>query len=498
MLRRLSGVLSRELLVQAYAASKLGAASGLDYNRALQSAKHNKNIVSVIFGFFVAFYGLILAVNKSSSLSVLVFITVLFMMLIVASQVSYAASAGSGIRDALLPLGLDERSTNLVTGLGIIRVLDTPLIVVLLIASVFGALSGGVFELVSIIMAALMGLFIALVVMMALTKAFQLFSLKSLVGNVIKVAALISLALPLAMSTMVLSIGFKPTMFERTYVPVLNLIGVQQGNIAALLIAATVTVVLGISGYVALVRTTAILSQPQSSAASGEMPKIKVRRKSLEILVMNSKQVTRTPQLLSLAAVPLVYTLSMLILLVEAPVGLGNFTIAFDTILFPVAFASTSIPMAVYYAELRGYEQLTMLPITKFHRAIAKMALASIFYLISAVVVMVMLVHVFPSLVTLAPYAAAYTITVAAAALFATVYFYRLAGKIAVGVATTMSSVVYGATNLVLFGVPAAVMWVADGWVLNPTDGIGIAAFLMSAMAELVAAFLVVRHIHAD
>jgi predicted permease len=487
----------REILFQGYSANRLSGLSPPHAKRAIRSSQNSKRI-------FAAIYGLIFAVSMFatyvsgpsfySAMPIVAFVGIFLFVFVSGVQLSYGASAGPQIRDVLNVLPLTQDKIEHYATRAFLKTMDLPLLVALFVLA-FTSFLMGVRVAIAGLLSAVAAISLGLLGIALLINVFRRYSRFSRGASLVRVLAILPVILLSVASPTLIRANFSWLGSSLPYVPVLNFSALAGGSLPATIFSMIYAALFALTGYFSFKRSSLLLLSPYVGTTSntGEFS-VTLRSPVIAIIRNDIRQLFRSPRLVGVFLLPLVFVVLLLVSVVQVGLGSGSvtFDVAFLQFVVPMAFSVSYIPYALYFSELKGYAYFKMLPISVFVNIGSKVVVTCGFYAVAATLLVVMLSRItaaadfiLPVYALLAP--------LLASTLLSAIYFSYMIRHMAMGTTTMLMNLVYSITNGIVFVIPVAAYYVA---LLLGLGGMRELEVLLSAsMIEIAILALMAHHV---
>ncbi|MEM0120934.1 MAG: hypothetical protein QW688_05790 [Thermoprotei archaeon] len=484
--------LYKEIVFQSYVASRLTGMPTAQVNRLIRNGLRSKYIVTGIYGFiFVLIMFGTLTMNADGRLifPLEAFIWVFLLVFLPTLQLSYGASAGGQIREMLDTLPITKAQIERLSAQAIFKTIDAPLLVAFSVLVLGGILVGPLFMLSSL-MGGVSSLSIAMLAILLLMRTFRKFNTSSRFGSVLRMIVVVPAIFVWVLTGYVTNLKVVATNPTMIYTPIINLIGVSAGNTDAILLALLYTIVIAAVGYKSfLSASTQLLSPLIVTPQKVGRFKIKVRSQLESIVVTDLRQVVRSPRLIGFFVTPLVFvTILVYDLYFGGVVGKIGFDFVYLQDIVPFVFAISYMPYVLYLSELRGYSYFKILPVKNSINVLSKtLTTLIVFFGIGSV----MAYAAYLPLHSITVFAAVYSLglPLTASVLLTTVYFNYSMKKMSMGVASTLTSILFTFLNIIVLGVPVGFYYA--GTFLGAAPITSVLYLCVASMVELIILLLV-------
>ncbi len=487
----------REILFQGYSANRLSGLSPAHAKSVIRSSQNSKRI-------FAAIYGLIFAVSMLatyvsgpsfySAMPIVAFVGIFLFVFVSGVQLSYGASAGPQIRDALNVLPLTKDQIEHYATRAFLKTMDLPLLVALFVLA-FTSFLMGVRVAIAGLLSAVAAVSLALLGIALLINVFRRYSRFSRGASLVRVLAILPVILLSVTSPTLIRANFSWLGRSLPYIPILDFSAVVGGSLPATIFSLVYAALFALAGYFSFKHSSLLLLSPYVGTTSntGEFS-VTLRSPVVAIIRNDTRQLFRSPRLIGVFLLPLVFIVLLLVSVVQ--IGLGSGGLAFDVgylqFVVPMAFSVSYIPYALYFSELKGYAYFKMLPISVFANIGSKVVVTCGFYAVAATLLVVILsritaaaIYILPVYALLAP--------LLASTLLSAIYFSYMIRHMAMGATTMLMNLVYSITNGIVFVIPVASYYVA---LLMGLGGLRELEVLLSvSMFEIAALGLMARHL---
>lgn len=488
--------LYREIVFQSYVGARLTGLPTAQVDRIIRSGLRSKYILAGVYGFTflgITFSTLMLNPYGRLIFPLEAFIWVFLLVFIPTLQLSYGASAGGQIRELLETLPMSARQIEGLAAKAIAKTLDAPLLSAFLVLSAGGLLFGPLLALSSIL-AGLCALSLALAASLLLMHAFRRLGSASRFGSAFRMVVVTPFIFFLVVTSYVSNLKLGPISPAMVYAPILSFVGASAGIPQALALSLGYTLLFAAAGYRSFVSASTLLLSPLAGQSTkfGRF-KIKVRSQLASIVITDLRQVVRSPRLIGFFFTPLVF---VAILVYDMYFGGGVGRLGFDFVylqdIVPFVFAISYMPYVLYLGELRGYSYFKILPVKDSVNVLSKMltTLLVFFGLGSAMAYAAYIplrdAYVFASVYLLA-------LPLVSSVLLTTVYFHYSIAKMSMGVAGTLTSIVFTVANIVVLGVPVGFYYA--GLLFGLPRNTSVIYLCVSALAEMAVLLFVEKRV---
>jgi predicted permease len=474
--KSLTAYLYREIIFQGYAATRLTGLSASNVKRIIRNARFSKYGLSGIYGFVFALVMVGTLFGGPSSYQIFpleAFLWVFLFVFVSGIQLSYGASAGPQIRDVLGTLPLSMREIQRFAVSALLKTMDLPLIVAFSIL-VIGGLLTGLGGLLAGVLAGVLALSLALLGIALLIRVFRRFSTISRIGSFLRMISVLPIVLISLLSGTVVRLKFDFSGGAEVFIPVINLGGVVSGNTYSLAVALCYTLMGAVFGYMAFRDTSVLLLSPYvpTGRVRGKF-NIKLRGPITSIVVTDFRQVLRSPRLIGVFLVPIVF---IMILVFDVVTGSGErsgltFNLFYLQSVLPVAFVTSYIPYVLYFSELKAYAYFKILPISKYTNILSKVFVTLLFYLASASLMAYAVFRLIGSTNVIWPIYALF-LPIVASVLVTSIYFYFSVKSMSLGITSLSTNIVYTVINAIVFAVPVVAYFAASFFGLHPFNAL--------------------------
>lgn len=456
--------LYREIVFQSYASLRLTGLPASQVNRLIRSGLRSKYILTAFYGFaFVVIMAATLALNSEAKLvfPLEAFIWVFLLVFLPTLQLSYGASAGGQIRELLETLPMRPEQIERLAARAIIKTIDTPLMVAFGILVLGGLFAGPLFA-ASSIMAGLSSVSVAMVAVLLLMRTFRRFSTTSRLGSLLRSIVFVPAIFIWVITNYITGLKVAPTTPATIYAPILNYVGASAGIPQAVYLSLVYTAILVFAGYRSFLSASTLLLSPIVGAPlkAGRF-RVKVRSQLASIVVTDLRQVARSPRLIGFFVTPL---LLVAFLVYDLYFGGSIRSLGFNFVylqdIVPSVFAVSYLPYVLYLGELRGYSYFKILPVRNSLNILSKMLTTLIVF---GVLATVMSYAAYAALHNPYIFASVYSLALplAASVLLTTAYFHYSIKRMALGVANTLTGILFTIINIFVIGIPVGVYYTA-------------------------------------
>lgn len=486
--RRLVRSLVKELLYQGYVATRLTGLSPQDVRRAVRAAQRSQYIAAVALS--VAWLTVVgtggLLPSTSPLLYPLIVLAGTFMVLFTSLQLlSYGASAGPQLRELLLSLPLRERELRELIARAVLSTLKLPLMATCLIVAV-GAWWLGPWLGAAGILAAPVGASLASLASYGLLSAYRRLGRSRALRELVRVAGLLPLVLLMLLFALAPRVELPMGSALMTFVPLLNLAGVAEGNPLAAALAGAYSVALALAGIMALRRGALTLLSPSIPAPRGGSGfRVKLRRPVIALALADFRQMLRSPRLIGFITLPVIYIVIGLLVRWGGPAEGSRGEprlIDFGANAGPLVLLSPFLAYALYMTELKALAYFDTLPLGRLTNVQSKLLVTLSFY--AAAAGMLGLRYVLGgSWQELVPLALL-SMAVAAAVLYTSAHFRSTLRSLRLGRLGLLNQTAYALVTLLLTSLPLALYLAGAalmGDLLRPALYLGLAS-----LAELL------------
>jgi predicted permease len=495
--KSLTAYLYREIVFQGYAATRLTGLSASNVKRLIRNARFSKYGLSGVYGFVfvLVIIGTLLEGPASYQIfPIEAFLWVFLFVFVSGIQLSYGASAGPQIRDVLATLPLSIREIQRFAVVALLKTMDLPLVVAFTVL-VVGGLFTGLEGLLAGLLAGVLALSLALLGIALLMRVFRRFSTISRVGSLLRMISVLPIVLISLLSGSIVRLKFNFSGGPAALVPIINLGGVVSGDTFSLIAASCYTLIAAVLGYISFRDTTVLLLSPY--APTGRVKgrfNIKLRNPITSIVITDFRQVLRSPRLIGVFLVPIVF---ILILVFDVVTGSGEkggvaFSLFFLQSILPVAFVTSYIPYVLYFSELKAYAYFKILPISKYTNILSKIFVTLLFYLGSASLMAYAVFRLVGSLSVIWPI---YTLflPIIASVLVTSIYFYFSVKSMSLGVTSVSTNIIYTVINAIVFGIPVIAYFAAP--LFEPGTFSPVFYMFLASIAEIAVLLVMVYEI---
>ncbi len=457
----IAGKVYDELMFQGYAASRLTGLSPTEKvaSRLARNAKLYKYLMSAVYGGMMILTMAIGILAKSyfAGVSVTLFFWVYILVFMSAFQISFSISSSPHIRDFLSTIPLDRGELQATSAVSILRSVDAP-ILVSLVVPVFGGAIYGVAYALNFLVASVSGISLALATDVALSYGFRRVSVGGKVSGLLRAGSVIPVVLLAGVAYDVPIFIAQHWSSYLAYVPVLNLYWISPTCVALSAFYAAAFVVLAVYGFSKQAIYLLTPEQYVGKSFEGEV-KLKLTSPAAAIIALDFRQALRS-RLAGMLAIPAIYFIMAIVTAVTSRSLISrDYLVFWGSYVVPIAFASAMLAYALYASEERGLATFMTLPISKLENFLSKCMVtmgvyAAIGVLMSALVVYfgkpsywlpVMLME-FPLMATVA---------------FAGYYFNRVFKGGGAGMANSVTAVLFTLGVILIIAVPSGVFLVA-------------------------------------
>lgn len=488
--------LYREIVFQSYVSARLTGLPTSQVSRLIRSGLRSKYVITGVYGaIFVMILVGTLSFNAYGRLifPIEAFIWVFLLVFLPTLQLSYGASAGGQIRELLDTLPVTGQQIERLAAKAIIRTMDAPLAVSFAVLVLGGALAGPLFAFSSIL-AGLSAVSVAMVAILLLMRAFRRFGSTSRLGPVLRTVVVVPAIFVWALTGYVANLRVSPASPQTTYVPILNLVGASAGVAAAAYLALLYTAVLSALGYRCFLSASTLLLSPLGGAPlrAGRF-RMKVRSQLASIVVTDLRQVSRSPRLIGFFVTPLVFVAILVYdVYFGGAAGRLGFSFVYAQDIVPFVFAISYLPYVLYLGELRGYSYFKLLPVRGSVNILSKLLTTLIvFFALATAMSYAAYLALHDPYVVVSVYSLAFPLS--ASVLLTTVYFHYSINRMTMGVAGTLTSILFSVLNILVIGVPVGFYYV--GMLLGVPRPTSVLYLCVSALFEALILLLVEKRV---
>jgi len=490
--RALVDNLYKEIVFQSYVASRLTGLPTAQVNRLIRNGLRSKYVVTGVYGFIfvlIMFATLTMSADGRLIFPIEAFIWVFLLVFLPTLQLSYGASAGGQIREMLDTLPMTRAQIERLSARAILKTIDAPLAVAFSVLILGGVLVGPLFTLSSVL-GGVSSLSVAMLAILLLMRTFRKFNTTSRFGSVLRMVVVVPAIFVWVLTGYVANLKVVATSPTMIYTPILNLVGVSAGKMSAIYLALIYTLILGVVGYKSFLSASTLLLSPLvSTPQKAGRFKIKVRSQLASIVVTDLRQVVRSPRLIGFFVTPLVFvTILVYDLYFGGAVSRIGFNFVYLQDIVPFVFAISYMPYVLYLSELRGYSYFKILPVRNSMNVLSKMLTTLIvFFGLGSI----MAYAAYLPLHSVSVFAAVYSLglPLAASVLLTTVYFNYSINKMSMGVAGTLTSVLFTVLNIIVLGIPVGFYYA--GALLGAPPLMRVAYLCVASTVELIALLIV-------
>jgi len=488
--------LYREIVFQSYVSSRLTGLPIAQVNRLIRSGLRSKYMITGIYGFvFVLVMAATLTMSPGGRLvfPIEAFIWVFLLVFLPTLQLSYGASAGGQIREMLDTLPITSRQIERLAARAILKTVDAPLAVAFAILILGGALVGPFFALSSVL-AGVSALSVAMLAILLLMRTFRKFNSTSRLSSVLRMVVVVPAIFVWVLTGYVTRLRAIPTDPSMVFAPILSFVGASAGIPTALYLSAVYTAILAFVGYRSFLSASTLLLSPLvSSPLKAGRFKVKIRSQLTSILITDLRQVVRSPRLIGFFVTPLIFVVILVYdLYFGGAVSKVGFNFVYLQDIVPFVFAISYMPYVLYLGELRGYSYFKTLPIKNSMNVLSKMLSTLIVFAGLAAVMSyaaylpIRQLYIFSSVYSLG-------LPLAASVLLTTVYFHYSIKRMSMGVADTLTSILFTFLNIVVIGLPVGFYY--SGILLGQSPYTSAIYLCVSALAEIAVLLYIERKV---
>ncbi|MGC8635750.1 MAG: hypothetical protein ACP5T5_01745 [Thermoprotei archaeon] len=457
----IAGKVYDELMFQGYAASRLTGLSPTEKiaSRLARNAKLYKYLMSAVYGGMIVLTMAMGLLDRSyfAGISVTIFFWVYILVFLSAFQISFSISSSPHIRNFLSTLPLDPTELQATSAVSILRSVDAP-ILVSLIVPVFGGAIYGLTYAVNFLVASISGISLALATDVALSYGFRKVSVGSKVSGLIRAGSIIPVVLLAGVAYDVPIFIAQHWSSYLAFVPVLNLYWINRTCMALSGVYAVLFLALAVYGFS---KQAIYLLTPEQYIGRSFEGEIKVKQTSpaVAIITLDFRQALRS-RLAGMLAIPVIYfALAIITAVTSRSLISKDYLVFWGSYVVPMAFASAMLAYALYASEERGLATFMTLPISKLENFLSKCMVTMGIYavvgaLMSALVVYfgkpsywlpIMLME-FPLMATVA---------------FAGYYFSRVFKGGGAGMANSVTAVLFTIGVIFIIAIPSGAFMIA-------------------------------------
>lgn len=449
-----AGKVYDELMYQGYAGSRLTGInlSTKKASSVVRNAKLYKYMMTLIYGFVIAITLFIGVSYKQelSGLSITLFFWVYVLIFISAFQISFSVSSSPHIRDFLLTLPISQDEVEQISSLSILRSVDAPLLVSLILPAIVGLYSG-IETSINYVVASLMAICLALLTDVLLSAGFRRVTIGGKASGLMRAFSILPVVILASVAYDLPVFISQHWVWIFSYVPVLDL---YWTNPTAVLTAMAYCLIFLVAAYLGFRRQAIYLLTPEEyvgKSFSGEMS-FKVSRPIFAIISLDFRQAMRS-RLAGILVIPFLYFFMALVSAFSArSMIIKDFSVFLIAYVVPMVFASAMLGYALYASEARGQAAFRVLPISKFKNMASKALVTMGTYSAVAVLMSILMVYFGKPAYALPIIFMDFPLFSAAA--FAGLYFDRVYKGGGGGMASPVTAVLYALGIVVIMGLP--------------------------------------------
>jgi len=450
----IAGKVYDELMYQGYAATRLTGVnlSAKKASSVLRNAKTYKYLMTGIYGSVIAAtlaLGLMFKVEEKG-IAVTLFFWVYVLVFMSAFQVSFSVSSSPHIRDLLMTLPISGSDAQAISALSIVRSVDAPLAVSLVLPALIGLLAGPVLAL-NYLMASLMGASLALLTDVLLSSGFRKVTVGGKASGLLRAFSIVPVVILASVAYDVpvfISQHWSPLF---SYLPLLDLYWVDPRGVLSSVLYTTLFVAVAYWGFS---KQAIYLLTPEEyvgSAFRGQL-EFKLHSQTFSVISLDFRQAMRS-RLAGILVVPFLYVVMALVVAFTSGNAVArDFSVFYFSFAVPMAFAASMLGYALYASEARGQAAFRLLPISKLRNMMSKALVSVGTYAVGSVFLSALfayfggLAYSIPVLMTSFP--------VFSAVVFAAVYFDRVYSGGGAGMANPATAALYALGVLLVMGIP--------------------------------------------
>ncbi|WP_449462423.1 hypothetical protein PQ610_00065 [Tardisphaera miroshnichenkoae] len=457
----IAGKVYDELMFQGYAASRLTGLSPTEKvaSRLARNAKLYKYLMSVIYGGMMILTMAIGLMARSyfAGASVTLFFWVYILVFMSAFQISFSISSSPHIRDFLSTLPLDRDELQATSAVSILRSVDAPILVSLLVP-IFGGAIYGVAYALNFFVASVSGISLALATDVALSYGFRKVSVGGKVSGLLRAGSVIPVVLLAGVAYDVPIFIAQHWSSYLAFVPVLNLYWINPTCVAFSVFYVAVFVALAVYGFSKQAIYLLTPEQYVGKSFEGEI-RLKLTSPAAAIITLDFRQALRS-RLAGMLAIPAIYFVMAIVTAVTSRSLISkDYLVFWGSYVVPMTFASAMLAYALYASEERGLATFLTLPISKLENFLSKCMVTMGVYAVIGALMSVLVVYFgkpsywFPIMLMEFPLMA----TVA----FAGYYFNRVFKGGGAGMANSVTAVLFTLGVIFMIAVPSGAFLVA-------------------------------------
>jgi len=388
--RKRTGLLSdyvyREIVFNLHSKTGLTGIAAENVEKVMRRARRLKYITSFYVVLGILIFSSQDSLNYSGRniylpLETLIWLLMIFVSVAINICLTIPSEGGLGTSLSILPMSGRERNSAVMRGF--MRTVDVPFFVALGVVSFAGLVDGPGAALAGVISVLyVLGIFLLLVSLLARVSAFV--SLSSRKNFLLRIIAIFSILVLLAAGLLIIRVRPAFSALEMKYVPVINLMGVFDGDLTSLAISLAVLLALMSSAFLMFRRYAADLISPSRLSGMGKKGlKLKYRSQTAALIVVDFRQLLRVPKLAGTLILPFILIVNTLLDITIIGRGGLSDALFFAQDLLPASLAAPYLAYSLYMSELKGYAYFRTLAVSRFQNLAGKLLAASSLYILS-------------------------------------------------------------------------------------------------------------------